>query len=214
MKSGEVENQKEVKSEVKVGCVIMASGVSKRFGENKLLAEFRGKSLIQTALELTEGDLFASRVVLTRTKEVEGICKNRQISVLYHNLPSRNNAIQLGVEDMQDMDGILFCPCDQPLLRRGSIKKLKEQFEKYIMEGNKSVILRLCFEEKPGTPVLFGKENFEELKQIPEGYGGSWLCRKYPERVKLVQAEDSLELYDIDTKEDLEYLKETICVNE
>ena len=37
------------------GCVIMASGLGKRFGGNKLLARLKGRPLIQYALDATEG---------------------------------------------------------------------------------------------------------------------------------------------------------------
>ena len=36
-----------------VGCVIMASGLSRRFGSNKLLADFGGRPLLFRALEVT-----------------------------------------------------------------------------------------------------------------------------------------------------------------
>ena len=46
----------------RLGCVIMASGVGRRFGGNKLMADFQGKPLLQYALEATEG-IFARRIV-------------------------------------------------------------------------------------------------------------------------------------------------------
>ena len=36
-----------------VGCVIMASGLARRFGSNKLLADFEGRPLLCRALEVT-----------------------------------------------------------------------------------------------------------------------------------------------------------------
>ena len=36
-----------------VGCVIMASGLARRFGSNKLLADFGGRPLLCRALEVT-----------------------------------------------------------------------------------------------------------------------------------------------------------------
>ena len=36
-----------------VGCVIMASGLARRFGSNKLLANFGGRPLLCRALEVT-----------------------------------------------------------------------------------------------------------------------------------------------------------------
>ena len=37
-----------------VGCVIMASGLARRFGSNKLLADFEGRPLLCRALEVME----------------------------------------------------------------------------------------------------------------------------------------------------------------
>ena len=38
-----------------LGCVIMASGLGKRFGGNKLMADFDGQPLICRALTVTDG---------------------------------------------------------------------------------------------------------------------------------------------------------------
>jgi CTP:molybdopterin cytidylyltransferase MocA len=41
---------------------------------------------------------------------------------------------------------------------------------------------------------------------LPQDRGGAYLAKKYPEQVLYIPVQDSLELYDIDTKEDLEKL--------
>ncbi len=181
----------------KVGCVIMASGLGIRFGSNKLLATFQGQMLIQRILDTTDG-LFSKRVVVTRTKEVEKICKEKNIPVIYHELPNRNDVVRLGTEFMEDMDGVVFCPCDQPFLERASLRKLRNAFS-----FEKHEILRLAFQERVGTPILFHEKYFDELCNLPEKKGGSYIARKYPDKVSLVFAESEKELYDIDTKEDL-----------
>ena len=61
-----------------VGCVIMASGLGKRFGGNKLMADFHGKPLLQSALEATDG-LFAKRVVVTRHESVAALCREQNV---------------------------------------------------------------------------------------------------------------------------------------
>ena len=50
-----------------VGCVIMASGLARRFGSNKLLADFGGRPLLCRALEVTATPALAARVVVTRS---------------------------------------------------------------------------------------------------------------------------------------------------
>lgn len=40
-----------------IGCVIMASGLGKRFGSNKLMADFNGKPMIYRILSATDSAL-------------------------------------------------------------------------------------------------------------------------------------------------------------
>jgi molybdenum cofactor cytidylyltransferase len=184
----------------KTGCIIMASGQSVRFGSNKLLAEFAGKTLIQRILDITDG-VFDERVVLTRTKEVEQLCSEQGIDVILHEYPYRNQAVRIGIEHMEEMDGVVFCPSDQPMLSRETLMHMKEVFKEENHE-----LLRACAGDKQGAPVLFGKKYFEELKQLTEKKGGSYLLKKYPNCIRLVEVDDERELFDIDTGEDFERL--------
>lgn len=187
----------------KTGCVIMASGLGKRFGSNKLLAEFRGKKMIEWILETTGGNLFAERVVVTRYLEVASICEKQGVNVILHDLPYRNDTIRLGLEAMQTMpDGCMFCPSDQPLLTKGSLKKMVRSME------STEEICRLAYGEKMGAPVLFGSKYFEELQHLPEGKGGNVLIKKYEEKVRKVKAVYQAELMDADTPQILKELEQ------
>lgn len=192
----------------KIGCIIMASGLSVRFGSNKLLAEFQGNTLIQRTLELTE-EIFTKLIVLTRSEDVYNICKEQNIEVILHKLPTRNEAVHLGVEQMDDMDACIFIPCDQPLLRRASVLRILDVFRQQTesVDSDKAYIFRLGYGERQGSPILFEKSCFPELKDLPEKKGGSYLAKKYPEKTMIVQAEDLYELEDVDTREDLNKLE-------
>lgn len=180
----------------KIGCIIMASGLSKRFGSNKLFAEYEGKTFFQRALDATETVGFAKRIVVTRTPELTALYPQ----VILHDFPGRNDAVRLGMEALSDVDGWLFCPCDQPLLQRESVETLVEAF---CNEGNPAAIYRLAWEETPGMPVLFGKSYFDELTGLPEKKGGGYVIANHQDAVRLVQAKDKMELFDVDTEEDL-----------
>ncbi len=181
----------------KIGCIVMASGISARFGSNKLLATIEGQSLIQIALDKTEA-IFEKRVVLTRTKEVAELCEKQGIPVILHEYPNRNQAIRLGVEYMKDMDACIFCPCDQPMLKRHSLKRMRNAYS--FEQGN---IWRLAWKENAGTPILFDKKYFGELCELPDKKGGSYVAMKHSDKVQTLEAESEKELYDIDTPEDL-----------
>ena len=85
-----------------IGCVIMASGLGKRFGGNKLMADFHGKPMIQRALDATEG-LFSRRVVVTRHESVAELCWAQNVEVVLHDLPGRNDTVRLGLEALGDV---------------------------------------------------------------------------------------------------------------
>lgn len=187
----------------KVGCVIMASGKSIRFGGNKLFAEWDGRTFLQRALEVTEG-IFVKRVVVTRDADAAEYCRAKGVDVIFHDLPFRSDTVRLGTEFMDDMDGIVFCACDQPMLRRESLLKLRNAFS-----FEQKELLRLAAKDKQGMPALFGKKYMDELKHLPEGKGGSFVLKKHADELECIQVEDPLELFDVDTREDLEMLKKS-----
>ena len=55
-----------------------------------------------------------------------------------------------------------------------------------------------------GDAALFGSAYEDELCMLPEGKGGSWLIKKYPQNVRGIEALSQWELQDIDTPEDLQ----------
>lgn len=185
-----------------VGCVIMASGLGKRFGGNKLMADFGGQPMIARILAATEG-IFDRRVVVTRHEDVALLCREQGIEVVLHDLPNRNDTVRLGLEAVGDVDGCLFCPGDQPLLRKETVAALVSDWKK-----EPDFICRTVFENQPGAPILFPKWVFSELLTLPEGKGGGILTQKYPERVRLHPVRDKFELVDVDTQETLWELAE------
>lgn len=188
-----------------MGCVIMASGLGKRFGGNKLMAEFGGQPMIARILAATD-DSFDRRVVVTRHEAVAAYCRARNVEVVLHNLPNRNDTVRLGLEAVGEVDGCMFCPGDQPLLKKETVEALINGWKR-----ESDCIWRPSFEDQPGAPVLFPKWAFSELLTLPEGKGGGFLARKYPERVRLHPVRDPYELMDVDTRETLRELSDFLA---
>lgn len=185
------------------GCVIMASGLGMRFGGNKLMADFKGKPLLQWTLEATEG-IFGRRIVVTRHPAVEELCRRQGIPVVLHDLPHRNHTVRLGLAAIApEVDSCMFCPGDQPLLRRETVCCLALN-----ALHDRQDIWRAAWEDTVGAPVLFPAWAFPELLSLPEGKGGSFLLKKYPGQVRRVPVLDKYELMDIDCPEDLTLLAE------
>ena len=55
-----------MEKQLKLGCVIMAAGNARRYGQNKLAAQLRGRSLILRALEAVPAKELEAAVVVTQ----------------------------------------------------------------------------------------------------------------------------------------------------
>ena len=185
----------------KVGCVIMASGLGKRFGSNKLMADFHGKPMILKALEASRS-LQENRVVVTRHADVAQLCREQGVNVVLHDLPHRSDTVRLGLEALGDVDACMFLPADQPLLRPETVVLLVERWE-----NDQEKIVRPFHEDMPGSPVVFPKWTFAQLSNLPEGKGGNWIIKQYTELVTAVSISETYELMDADTPETLENLR-------
>ena len=193
----------------------MASGLSTRFGSNKLLAQFDGQPLLCRAFAATDTPQLSARIVVTRSAQVQALCKAQGVPVLLHALPGRNDTVRLGLSALlaqhPELTGCMFLPGDQPLLRRATVDQLLTAFAQTQKETER-VILRLGWraggaEPLLGSPVLFGSGHFDALRALPEGRGGGVVIRQHPGCVRAVYAQSAEELEDADTVERLEALK-------
>ncbi len=206
-----------------VGCVIMASGLSRRFGSNKLLAEFCGQPMLCRAFAATDTQVLAARIVVTRSAEVKALCEEHGVPVLLHSLPGRNDTVRLGLtallEQVPGLFGCMFLPGDQPLLCRETVEAMigisgwdhETRLERQKETEREIFRLGHRFKNDPdplvGSPVLFERGYFSELCALPEGKGGNVLLKKYPEHVHTVYIADRNELADADTPEALAKLE-------
>lgn len=216
-----------------ISCIIMASGMSKRFGTNKLLASFNNNTLFENAINISRFVSFGKTLAVTRHDELVQICEREHIHCIKHNMPYRNDMVHLGVSHIikesccqknNCTQGILFLPSDQPLITKTSLQLLCLLFVYYNNSyftcnstdkssnannnyfnnnNNNNKICRLAFNENAGAPVIFPECHYNELLTLPQGKGGGFIAKKHPAQVVLVPAQDEYELYDIDTPDDL-----------
>lgn len=184
---------------MKIGLVIMASGLGKRFGANKLMIPLESKPLIRWILDVTEG-LFDARVVVTRSREVQNLCEDLDIPCIFHELPYRNDTVRLGLTALKEtVEYCFFAPGDQPLLQRETVVRLLRA-----AESKQDKIVRTAYEDRVGSPMGFPKAHFEKLLCLPEGKGGNYVANQYAASIEKVFVKAAYELLDVDTREDLE----------
>jgi len=187
---------------LKIGCVVMAAGNAKRFGENKLAAQLDGRSLILRALEAVPAALFHNVVVVTQYPEIMRLAEEFHFSALHNPHPEYgiSHTIQLGLTQLRDCDGVLFLVSDQPLLRKETVAALaefwKQQPEKIAALGHNGI---------RGNPCIFPARFFPKLMELTEDRGGSSVIRRHEADLVLLETDDA-ELFDVDTPEALHSL--------
>ena len=217
---------------LKHGCIVMASGVGARFGGNKLMAELCDAPLVGHVVRATDG-LFSRRVVVTRHADVALLCETLGAQVILHDEPCRNDTVRLGMEAMDGCDTVTFVQGDQPLIRPASIVALLRAAERdaagaarrdaaesdvagaakhdavgcNAAESGVARIWRTSFDGVPGAPVLFPSWAFDELRSLPRGKGGGFVAKAHAEYVRTIEVSSEWELFDVDTRDDLEQLQ-------
>lgn len=185
-----------------LGAVALASGAGSRFGGGcKLLAPFRGKPLIAHVLIALPPALFARRLAVTRSPEIQALAESLGFPALLHPWPDLSDTIRLGTEAMEDLDGCLYAVGDQPLLSPRTVERLAEAFR-----AQPNAIVRASCGGVPGNPVIFPRTCYPALRTLPPGKGGSHVIAAGLWPVALVEAESPLEMRDVDTREDYENL--------
>ncbi len=196
------EFEKDIKTH-KLGCIIQASGFSRRFeGANKLLTPFKGKLLIEHILTNLPKSSFDKILVVCRSEQISAIAKEHGFSALVHNKPLHSDTVKLGLAKMQDMSAVMFCVGDQPLCKSESYAKLAS-----LSAQNPSNIIRLYNGETPHSPVVFPKSLFAQLMQLQGDVGGTPVIKNNTNLIIKVQCTHSSEVLDIDNLQQLAKLE-------
>lgn len=74
-------------------------------------------------------------------------------------------------------------------------------------ESSVARIWRTSFDGAPGAPVLFPSWAFDELRSLPRGKGGGFVAKAHAECVRTIEVSSEWELFDVDTRDDLEQLQ-------
>lgn len=186
-----------------VDAILMASGFSKRFGdENKLTKEFCGIPLAQYTLQLVcNSRLYQNIYFITAQPEVATLCKQYPVKLLQNINPQRGQceSIRLGAQ-ASEADFLHFFTCDQPLLTI-------EVLEKILKNKKAGYITQPTYKEHPVSPILFAKTFKNELIKLKDGETGKAIKKKHLNSIISVAFDTPYILEDIDTPEKFEELE-------
>ena len=186
---------------MKINAILMASGLSERMGQNKLMFDFKGKKIYEHTLDLLESLDFDKVIVASSYEEILEDAKNRGFISLENdnNTIGKSSSIKLGVDASDEDAAMMFFVADQPLLTKETCQKLISSFKENPQMTYPVVGLRR------GAPVIFPPSFRDKLLSLKEDQGGMIFAKDNPTNKVEIGSED--ELLDIDTIEAYEKLR-------
>lgn len=209
---------------MKYTVIFLAAGLSRRFGENKLLSKLNNKCLYEYGLEavidalakhISHGehsvsDKHSNRdriIVVTRYEEivnhvaaVSADYPDGFISCVINNESEKgiSTSIRCGLQQSaydDSEDAYIFMVADEPNISSDTILDMMNRFE-----SGTSGIMYASFEGNSGNPVIFAKKYRGELMALSGDKGGKKVAMAYPEDCTGYEVSQREELEDIDLK--------------
>lgn len=171
-------------------------------GENKLLMDFNGKTIIENTFETLDKCDFKEVIVVSQYEAVLKIAKKYQFKfVLNDNAQiGQSESIKLGIRNSGKCHGYMFFVGDQPLINNDDLKELINEFGE-----NKEYIVIPRYDNKTGNPVIFPTCLKNNLLSLKNDEKGKKVINEY-DKIKYVNV-SKYTLLDVDTKVDYENLK-------
>lgn len=179
--------------------IILAAGLSRRMGTNKLLLPFQGKPLAAHTLDLARSFSFASLTLVIREETAAALNIPDWIRVVNNPAPEEGQSLslRLGLREA-GAKGYLFFTADQPLLDAATVHAVLEHAD------DDSIVVPV-HAGTPGNPVFFAARFREDLLIARGDKGGRDVRDKHPAACRYVPVRHEATLWDIDTEE--QYLR-------
>ena len=174
----------------------MAAGNSRRFGNNKLLFPWKGKTMYRHGLDL----LLELKKEMKEQLSVIVVTQYPEILEEVQKLPEASGVQVVFCKEQATY--LLFMVADQPELSKESVRCLMKASgvldtgSDCETEKDQPETLSLCCHGIPGNPCMFHESLIPELLQLTGDQGGRKVLKQHS--CRYVEIEDEKELMDID----------------
>lgn len=190
---------------MKIHWILLSAGLSRRFGENKLLYPVNGKKLYRYSLERMAA-LSEKRqerlVVVTSHEAIRTELAGTKAEVVWNPMPERGiaSSIHCAIRHLGIAEdaAYLFSVADQPFLRQEDLGAFMEGF----LHSGKAMGC-MAHQGVWGNPAVFSGKYVRRLLLLEGDQGGKKILRESPEQVFVFECREEKALRDIDEKKDL-----------
>jgi molybdenum cofactor cytidylyltransferase len=189
-----------------VGAIVLAAGLSRRMGADKLLAELAGKPVIAHVVDrIAAAGLPPPLIVIPPAGDaVRSALSGHAVSfvVADRHLEGLSQSLRAGVEAAPEHWRAAFiCLGDMPLIPSALIRDMAS-------EATADSIFVPRQDGVRGNPVLWGRSYFGRLAALHGDAGAKRLFEAYADRLRFFDTSDPGVRTDIDTPEMLDAVRE------
>jgi len=183
-----------------IAAVVLAAGLARRMGRQKLLLQLQGKPVVRWAVERILPHV-EDVVVVTGADDaaIRQALSDLQVRFAVNPRPQdgQGTSIAIGVAALKPWTrAAMIALGDQPRIPDAVVRSLLEAFQ----TSGKAIVAPV-YRGVQGTPVVFSSEIFAELRALGGDAGARAVVVARPERVERV-AIDLAMPPDVDTPED------------
>ena len=182
--------------------LVLAAGMSRRMGRNKLTAPLRGKPMLRHVVEAALASQLASVTVVTGhdAAAIESVLEGLPVRFLHNPdyAAGLSTSLRAGAAAC-DGDGIMVLLGDMPDVTAGLIDRVMAAFNP---AARRAICVATARGER-GHPVLWGRQFHAELGILTGDRGARDLIEAHANLVCEIEADDTSPLTDIDTPEAL-----------
>ena len=183
-----------------IAAVVLAAGLARRMGRQKLLLQLQGKPVVRWSVEHVASHV-EDVVIVTGPDDsaLRQALEGLTVRFVVNPRPQdgQGTSIAVGVAALKPWTtAALIALGDQPRMPAAVVPALLEAFRR----SGKAIVAPL-YQGVQGTPVVFSPEVFAELRALKGDAGARAVVKENPARVELV-AFDLAMPPDVDTPED------------
>ena len=182
--------------------IILASGLSKRMGQNKLLMDFKGKKMYQYCINSVKKSDIKQKIVVSAYDEILDYARDVGDFTIIKNenqALGQSQSIKMGIATAKPCLGLVFLPSDMPFITEIFLNKVCDFF----MQDTSCIVVPR-FEGKNSMPTIFPFSLYDELSNISGDIGGRDIIKANLSKVRYFDVSEGHILQDIDTMEELE----------
>lgn len=192
-----------------VAIVLLAAGLSRRFGAPKQLHPWEGRPLVRHMAEKALASRAGRVIAVTGAgrEEVEAALAGLPLERVHNPdfAAGQSSSVRRGLAAAEAAAGaaaaaILFLPVDMPFLAVATLDRLIAAWAG--AAAPPAAVVPLYGGER-GAPVLFDRRLFGELAALEGDRGGRGLLARHPHEILEIPVADPREGRDLDAPEDL-----------